>query len=264
MIECLSGEEFRGYVGDHMEAIVFQVTDATGAPVKDKFVRITADPPGSLSFGSDRYAVLKTTEDGTVRVTPTVRSPGKHEVTATVAGAAVPDNVTIAVEGHHRDVEAQNVNGRVVVVRRTPPAPPAPTPAPPTPARSSVNWPFAAIAIAGIVALAALLWVLGGHGGGKQPHVIVQNPPPSGPTTVVDATARAAADRALAEAQRIEKETAKELADRPRTAIVAVGIRAATGEAYRAARRADDDNERRERHRRMLAYLAEPCRGCDP
>lgn len=193
-IKCLNGDSFRGQVGTPLpEGIVFQVTDDRGQPLKDKLVTITADPPGSVSFGADPQTVLKTREEGTVAVSPTPRSFGPRTITASVAGEDREITCNVTLEGYHPDVEVREMNGRIVAIRRQQPPPP------------KNYWPIAMVTVA-IVLLGGFIWLferglIRASGSGGTTTIVER-----GGGSTVDHTARAdaAAARASVEAAKQE------------------------------------------------------------
>ncbi|MBI4434204.1 hypothetical protein HY635_00050, partial [Candidatus Uhrbacteria bacterium] len=183
-IRCLNGDSFRGQVGTPLpEGIVFQVTDNHGQPLKDKLVTITADPPGSVSFGAEPQTVLKTREEGTVAVSPTPRSFGPRTITAAVAGEDREVTCNVTLEGSHPDVEVREMNGRIVAIRRQQPQP------------QRSYWPIALVAIA-VVLLGSFIWLferglIRASGTGGKTTVVERG------GSTVDSTARTDAQEAL-------------------------------------------------------------------
>lgn len=163
--------------------LAVQVRDATGRPAKDNWVSFTAKPPEAIEFaGGQLYATVRTDEKGIASVRITPRLVGQHRIVAEASDGLGSTEFTLEVTDCD-GTEVRSVGDDILVINGGG-------------ARSPMHipmGPIAAMVIAAIV-VGGLCWLFGRDGGKAQPPIVVR----PGPSSTVDATARADAQAARA------------------------------------------------------------------
>lgn len=235
MLKAIGTRTLRGPVGEPLNTeIAVRYTDAAKAPQAGVAIVFTCDPPGAILFNGRQYATVNTEDKdrkGVASVVGTIQRPGRFTVRAETA----PND-----EDHIVDFDVQSVDP--VGVHRIGPDTMVTHPWGGPPSRQIQMGPIAAMVIAAIV-VGGLCWLFGRDGGGSaQPPVIVR----PGPSSTVDATARAEAQAARAAVEARAAELRQELDS---------GLTATTTHLESGWRIADKDNYRETRKQTLRLAL---------
>lgn len=183
-----------GTVGQLLsESLPFKVTE-DGKPVTDEWVTVDSDPEGAGVFppSDESYASIQTDKAGIARVQFRPMREGEFTIRATVRGETKGVfRMTIC-----RNTGPQMLGPNVIDARRRHGGVDA----------TKLAWPIAAMVIAALAIGGALL-LFGRDGGKAQSPIVVR----SGPSSTVDATARAEAQAARAAVDRTAAELRGEI-----------------------------------------------------